>query len=97
MRGALRGQGGEADDVAEEDGDAVEGLGLRNLTPFHLSQDLPRQKIRQKFLSFLLFLTVNFNPFVVHLGEPKMFTCCGVNPIKRAQFVCNFGNDKQCV
>ncbi len=54
MRGTLRGQVGEADDVAEEDGDAVEGLGLRNLTTFHLSQDLTRQKISQKFFRFLL-------------------------------------------
>jgi hypothetical protein len=71
MRSALGGQGGEADDIAEEDGDAVECLGLRNLTSFHLSQDLTRQKIRQKFFRFLLFLTVNFNSFVIHLGEPE--------------------------
>ncbi len=75
MRGALRGQGSEADDVAEEDGDAVEGLRLRNLSSFHLSQDLPRQKISQKFFRFLLLLTVNFNSLVVHFREPANQNC----------------------
>ena len=43
MAGALGGQGGEADDVTEEDGDAVEVLRLGNLTSFHLTQNLTRQ------------------------------------------------------
>ena len=67
---ALGGQRGEADDVAQEDGDAGEVFRLRNLAPFHLPQDLSRQQIGQELLRLLLFLTVDVHPLVVHLGEP---------------------------
>ena len=69
MSRALGRQGREADDVGQEDGDAVERLRLRNLTFLHLTQNLTRQKIGQKFLRFLLFLSINFNAVVVHLGK----------------------------
>jgi hypothetical protein len=51
MAGALGGQGGEADDVAEEDGDAFKVFRLRNLTSFHLTQNLTRQ-LRRPHLNF---------------------------------------------
>ena len=43
MRRALGREGRESDDVAEEDGDAVERLRLRHLTTFHLTQNLTRK------------------------------------------------------
>lgn len=70
MSSALRGQGGESDDVAEEDGNAVVVFRLRYLSPFHLPQDLSRQQIRQKLLRLLLLLAVDVHPLVVHLREP---------------------------
>ncbi len=71
MSWALWRQGGEADDVGQEDGDAVERFRLRNLPFLHLKQNQTRQKVGQKFLSFLLFQTVNFNAVVVHFGKSK--------------------------
>jgi hypothetical protein len=40
MGGALRRQVGKANDVAQEDGHALERFRLRHLAPFHLAQDL---------------------------------------------------------
>ena len=78
MRGALAGQVGEAHDVAEEDADADEALGLWDFALLHLMDDLAWEKVGQEFLRLPLLLAVGLNAFVVDLRESacKDLTCC---------------------
>ena len=71
MRRALGREGRKSDDVAEEDGDAVERLRLRHLTTFHLTQNLTRKQIGQQLFRLLLLLAVGLHSLVVHRREPS--------------------------
>ena len=68
MRRGIGGELREPDDVAQQDGDGVEGLRRGDLAPLQLVDDGPGQEGGEQLLRLLLFALVVGHPLVVDLG-----------------------------
>merc|ERR1711974_515285 len=75
--GAIRGDGGEADYVAEEHGAVVAVLWLGDVSPLHLLDDRPRQQRAKQLLGLLLLVVISVNLdsnyFIIHINEVILF------------------------